>query len=233
MNFDKNGIVRQARTSNKAQFDAAPSMARTRENAGEFGRAATAGKLLRQTLRKQIQGAADRLMVSRMTKAMRAVEALDATNLRGKRQVLKANVAELVGFDFNSEAPLSAVVFAAYAVTISAAGLIKLTLPGLVPNVDLAAPVGTTHYGLEVGVAVLNFEANTGYAMVPAGVPGVAALDGTAVGQIAVTAALPAVPGPTEVVVVVLGVNFFQQINGQFYPLNNGGTNPLGVVYCG
>ena len=61
MSFDKNGVVRQARTSNKEQFDSAASMARTRENATEFSRAAKAGKLLRQALRKQIQGAADAL----------------------------------------------------------------------------------------------------------------------------------------------------------------------------
>lgn len=232
MTFDKNGVVRQARTSNKAQFESADSMARTRENAGEFGRAATAGKLLRQALRKQIQGAADRFMVSRVTQLMRAIEGQDTTNPRGQRRVLKANVGKLVGFDFNEGAPLSAVFFADYTVALVGTN-VKVNITALVPNVDLAAPAGTTHYGLEVGVAVLDFGVGTLRVVPVTGVPAAAVLDGVTVPTITLTAALGAAVGATETLVVVLGVNFQQQLNGQLYPLNNEGRNPLGVVYAG
>ncbi len=231
MTFDKNGVVRQARTSNKAQFETADSMVRSRENAKEFGRAATAGKLLRQALRKQIQGAADRLMVSRLTQLMRTIAAQDTTNPCGQRQVLKANVGKLVGFDFNEGAPLSAVCFADYTVAVTGTNA-QVKVTALVPNVDLAAPTGATHYGLEMGVAVLDFAAGTLRVVPVTGVPAAAALDGVAVPTLTLTAALGTAVGATETVVVVLGVNFQQQLNGQLYPLNNEGTNPLGVVYA-
>ena len=151
MTFDRNGVVRKARPSNKDQFESAPSLARTRENAGEFGRAARAGKLLRQALRKQLQGAADRLSVGRLTKEMRRIEGLDTTATRGQRRVLKAHAGELTGFNFNAGAPLTAVFFAEYAVKLTGKTLtgktLTLTLPGLVPTTDLTAPVGATDYG--------------------------------------------------------------------------------------
>jgi hypothetical protein len=231
MTLDKNGVVRQARTSNKATFESADSMARVRENASEFGRAALAGKLFRQALRKQIQGAADKLMVSRLTKAMRTLVGLDATNPRGKRQVLKTHVSELVGFDFNDGAPLTAVFFADYTVVLAAA-TVTLTITGLVPDVDMAAPTGATHYDLEMGVSVVNFETGTLRVVPVTGIPAAAVLDTAPVPPITLTAALGAALAPNEVLTVVLGVNFYQQINGLLYALKNEGTNPLGVVYC-
>ena len=151
MTFDRNGVVRKARPSNKDQFESAPSLARTRENAGEFGRVARAGKLLRQALRKQLQGVADRLSVGRLTKEMRRIEGLDTTATRGQRRVLKADAGELLGFNFNAGAPLTAVFFAEYAVKLTGKTLtgktLTLTLPGLVPTTDLTAPVGATDYG--------------------------------------------------------------------------------------
>ena len=161
MTFDRNGVVRKVRPSNKDQFESAPSLARTRENAGEFGRVARAGKLLRQALRKQLQGVADRLSVGRLTKEMRRIEGLDTTATRGQRRVLKADAGELLGFNFNAGAPLTTVFFAEYAVKLTGKALtgktltgkaltgkaLTLTLPGLVPTTDLAAPAGATDYG--------------------------------------------------------------------------------------
>lgn len=233
MTFDKNGVVRKAAQSNKAHFDGADSMARTRENAVEFGRAATAGKLLRQALRKQIQGTGDKVMISRLTRTMRTIESLDTVNPRGLRRVLKAHANLLVGFNFNTEAPLSTVFFAGFTVVVSAVGVVTLTLPTILPFSDLAAPTGATHYSLEMGLVVLDFDANISRVLVPTGIPAPAPINGQVVANIALTATLGAAPTATEVVVVVLGVNFFQQINAQLYPLNNGATNPLGVVYAG
>ena len=108
--------------------------------------------------------------------------------------------------------------------------LVHLVLPIIV---DLTPPVGATDYGLVVGVGVVDFEAETQRVVAVTGVPSAAPLDGTAVPALTIAADLGAVPGATETVVLVLGVHFFQQLNGQLYPLNNEGTTPLGVVYAG
>ena len=49
--FSKNGNISQKPQSNKAAFASAPSRARTRENAAEFGMAASYSKVLRDSLR--------------------------------------------------------------------------------------------------------------------------------------------------------------------------------------
>ena len=44
-------------------------------------------------------------------------------------------------------------------------------------------------------------------------------------------ASFPAAPADADLVVGVVGINFYQQINGKFYPLNNNSTNPLAIEY--
>lgn len=231
MTFEKNGVVRVATPPNKEKFETDSSMARTRENASEFGRAAKAGKLLRQALRKVVQGAADGQMVPRLVQRLRAMEALDTTHPRGQRQVLKTDAGSLVGFDFNADAPLGTTFAAAYKVTVSAAGKVTLTIPTLTPDVDLTVPTGATHYGLELGVAVVDFGAGTARE-VPTTGPAPAELGGVAVAGVVLGADAGAAPGATEMLVVALGVRFYQQLNGQLYPLQNAAAHPLAVVYA-
>ena len=59
--FAKNGTVRQKPASTKAAFTSSASPARTRENASEFGRAASGAKLIRDALRVLISAASDSL----------------------------------------------------------------------------------------------------------------------------------------------------------------------------
>ena len=232
MTFGKNGVIRVATPPNKEKFATDSSMARTRENASEFGRAAKDGKLLRQALRSVLQGAADAHMVPRLVQKLRAMEGLDTTHPRGERQVLKAYAAALVGFDFNAHAPLSTTLAAPYDVSVSAAGLVTVTIASLTPRVELAAPAGATHYGLELGVAVVDFEAMKARS-VPASEPAPAVLDGVPVAGVTLTADAGGAPKPTEIVVVAFGVRFYQQLNGQLYPLQNEAAHPLAVVYAG
>ena len=44
-------------------------------------------------------------------------------------------------------------------------------------------------------------------------------------------ATFPAAPAAAELVVGVVGINFYQQINGKYYALNNNSTNPLAIEY--
>jgi hypothetical protein len=47
----------------------------------------------------------------------------------------------------------------------------------------------------------------------------------------AAVAGFPAAPTAASLVVGVVGINFYQQVNGKFYPLNNNSTNPLAIEY--
>ena len=77
LTFCRDGVVRSARRSDKAHFRTAPSLARTRENAAEFGTASGAARLLRHALRPLLAGLHTRPLCGRLTSAMRAMLALD------------------------------------------------------------------------------------------------------------------------------------------------------------
>jgi hypothetical protein len=228
--FAKDGSVRQKPASNKATFTSSKSMVRVRENASEFGSAGSAGKLVRDALRTQIQAASDRYMVSRLSKVMKSIINLDATSDRGMRQVVAANAASLLGFNFNLGAGLGQSLFSPYTVTPSGA-TVTLAIPSLNPTVDIAAPTGATHYEILFGVASVNFVAKTYTSATVASPLGILPLTGAARTNVSQVATLPAAPTADELVIGVLGMNYYQQINGKFYPLNNNASNPLAVEY--
>ncbi|WP_151087444.1 hypothetical protein [Hymenobacter baengnokdamensis] len=228
--FNKNGSISQKPQSNKAAFASAPSRARTRENASEFGAAASAGKLLRDSLRVAIQAASDTRMVSRLTQAMRAAISLDMTNDRGQRQVLKDNLAALLGFNFNNGAGIAQNLFFQYTVTGSGSD-VTLTIPSLNPLTDIAAPQGATHYELVLGASSVDFMGKTYQQAAVAQPLGILALNGAALANKTVVASLPSAPAADDLVVGVLGINYYQQLNGKYYPLNNNANNPLAVEY--
>ncbi len=228
--FAKDGSIRQKPASNKSTFTSKASMVRVRENASEFGAAGSAGKLVRDALRTQIQAASDRYMVSRLAKVMKSIINLDATSDRGMRQVVAANAASLLGFNFNLGAGLGQSLFAPYTVTPSGA-TVTLAIPSLNPTVDIAAPTGATHYEILFGVASVNFVAKTYSAATVATPLGILPLTGAARTNVSQVATLPAAPTADELVIGVLGMNYYQQLNGKFYPLNNNASNPLAVEY--
>ncbi len=228
--FAKDGSVRQKQASNKASFNSSASMARTRENASEFGSAASAGKLVRDALRSQIQAANDSKMISRLTQAMRAVISLDTTNARGQRVVLASNAAQLLGFNFNLGAGLGQSLFSPYSIAASGAD-VTLSIPRLDSQIDVRAPQGATHYELLYGVASVNFTDKTYKAATVASALGVVALTSVPKTNVSITATLPAAPATDDLVLAVVGMNFYQQLNGQYYPLNNNASNPLAVEY--
>ena len=144
LTFRKDGSVSQKPPSNKAAFNSAPGLARTRENAAEFGRAASNAKLIRDSLRALIAAASDSRMVSRLTQAVRNVIGLDEINDRGSRVVDGANISQLLGFNFNLGAGIGQSIYFPYAVSGAGAD-VTLTIPVLNPQVDVAAPQGATH----------------------------------------------------------------------------------------
>jgi hypothetical protein len=222
--IDKNGNVRTKQASRKV------TQVRTLENNSEFGAAGSAGKLLRDALRSQLQSAKDSQVTGRLTKAMRSIVGLDTTADRGMRRVIAANSAELLGFTFNLAASLSQSFAAPYAISASGAG-VTLSIPSLDPRIDVVAPQGATHFEVVFMAVSVNFLAKT-YSVGSVASPlGALALSSAAQANVSQVATLPAAPGADDLVVGVMGMNYYQQINGKLYPLNNNASNPLAVVY--
>ena len=228
--FSKNGNISQKPASDKAAFASAPSRARTRENAAEFGLAAKYSKLLRDSLRVAIASASDSLVAARLTKVMRELIGLDDTNDRGQRVFDAANSAPLLGFDFNAASGIGQTMYFPYEVTGAGAD-VTMTIPALNPASDIAAPQGATHFEVVFAASDINMELMTYTNAVVAAPLGILPINSAALANQAMVATFPAAPVAANLVVGVVGINFYQQVNGKFYPLNNNSTNPLAIEY--
>ena len=205
-----------------------PSFARTRENGAEFGNANEAARLMRTALRALILGAADSRMSSRLSSKMIEVVKADTTSTRGKRNVLDGETILLQGFEFNANGLLGQTLYAPYNITVNRAlGKATVDLPEFVPANMIAAPGGATHARLISGAASIDFEHKTyvvdtaqsaDIALIPQQHPIVSML-------------FDLDPGTTHPLFVVLGIEFFQEVNGAKYPLKNGAFNALAIVY--
>jgi hypothetical protein len=215
------GGVDASRIQNDAAFQ------RTRENGEEFGRAGTAGKILRLAFRTFLQNSADSRMVSRLTKSMLEVIKADATSTRGQRNVLDGELEMLEGFDFNIEGKLASTLFIAYAATIDrATGELVVDIPSFSPLNAVASPNGATHMRFVSAGASIDFEA--GNIEVVSSQSADISLAEAPAAAVSLTNQITA--ASTHPLFLVLGVEFFQQVNGVSYTLKNGKNNALAIV---
>ena len=204
-----------------------PKFQRTRENGAEFGRAGKAGKLLRGSIQGLLRTAADNRMVSRLTKEMVKVIQMDATNPRGQRNVIDGEAELLEGFEFNINGKLSTSISAPFIPTIDrTTGDMILNINPFIPAENLVSPSGSTHYKIVTAAMDINFESGA-YA---------SETNETALKPIdtVLTEALQLSnnlnPDSTNPLFLVLGINFYQEVNGTFYEMKNGAHNALQIV---
>jgi hypothetical protein len=204
-----------------------PAFVRTRENGAEFGNAAMAGKLLRDTVRALSMNTADSRVTSRLTKLMAQIKNLDTTSNRGERNVAKGLVTTagkllLKGFNFNIKAPLGAVLHKSLRL-IPADG--EIIIDELSPLNDVSIPQGATHVILKAGFAVIDFATgNTALAVSNPQrmeiLPDVDPVDLAPVN-------LPTITGTK---LMILCIEFVQEVNGSDYSLKNGAYNVMNIV---
>ena len=204
-----------------------PAFQRTRENGSEFGRAGKAGKLLRTAFRPLLLNSADGRMVSRLTQRMVKVIQADLISVRGLRNVIDGEAELLFGFEFNIRGKLGTSLFAPFVGSIDrVAGEINVDIAPFVPANMLAAPTGTTHFKIISGGAEVDFEAET--YVVATSETTILPWDSTPTTAISQVNAVTA--NSTKPLFLTLGVEFYQEINGQMYPLKNGAFNPLSIA---
>lgn len=204
-----------------------PAFVRTRENGAEFANSASCGKHLRTVLRSMMLSAADGRVTSRLTRVMTSIKNMDATSVRGARNVgvgiaVTGAAAKLKGFNFNVNALIGTVLFKPYTVTTSSG---NIAINNLVPVNDIAYPDGATHVSLSCGFAIVDFA--TGTSAIEFSPKTNLAIDGTST-SVSLTPA--ATPSGTGTKIFLLKIEFFQAINSVQYPLNSGQYNALAIV---
>jgi hypothetical protein len=151
----------------------------------------------------------------------------DATNERGKRNVIDGEAELLEGFDFNKNGKLSRTIYAPYTTSIDrVTGKLTVDIPSFVAANMIAAPTGTSHYKIISAGVDIDFEAET--YVVDNNDSTVMPLDATPTTVISLENTVPA--NSTNPLFLALGIDFYQEVNGEMYPLKNGAFNSLALV---
>ncbi|WP_018343418.1 hypothetical protein [Cytophaga aurantiaca] len=222
-------IVKEQLPSTKNKFETDASYQRTRENAQEFGMAATSGKMLRDSIRSFIASAADSRVTARLTQIMSYILKEDTTSARGQRSVAKGlatvnGKAFLRNFNFNNNAILGSVVFKQINLD-KATG--DMTLTNLNPINEIEYPQGATHVTLKNAFMTIDF--TTGQAFVVYSGDYNLSLNAPAADLLIETNTVPTIkPGMNSI--YLIAVEFFQEVNGVQYSLKNGAYNCLEIV---
>lgn len=204
-----------------------PAFQRTRENGAEFGRAGKAGKTLRTALRALLQNTSDSRMVGRLTQKMMEVIKLDETNPRGLRNVIDGEAELLNGFEFNINGKLGTTLYAPFTYAVDRAlGTLTVNLAAFIPQNMIAAPAGATHFKIISAGAEVEFENEL--FVVDTNESGVLPWENNATAVINLANAVT--PNSGSPLFLVLGIEFYQQVNAQMYPLKNGAYNALAIV---
>jgi hypothetical protein len=220
-------LIRQKGGISAERMATDPAFERTRENQKEFARAGKAGKVLRSALRSLLVNATDRLLVSRLFTAMMKVVKADATSDRGQRNVLDGELELLEGFEFNEGGKLTQTLFAPFTASIDrATGLLSMQVPSFIPTNMITAPAEATHYQIVSAGGFIDFTTGTNGIVTKA--TEMLAIDGQP--SAVIDHVLDGGADATRPMFIVLGISFYQEVNGKNYSLKNGAYNALSVV---
>lgn len=204
-----------------------PAFARTRENGAEFGTSASAGKLLRDTIRVLGKNASDSRVTARLTKIMSQIKNLDEANERGERNIAEgleteAGKALLKGFNFNRNAVLGSVLYAPYELD-SATGEVKINSINTQEQINY--PQGATHVIFKSAFAVVDFA--NGVSAMEVSAPVRLKIDATDQSVAVAPVEIPQIEGTKF---ILLCIEFIQEVNGADYSLKNGAHNALAII---
>jgi hypothetical protein len=220
-------LAREKGSLNADRIANDPAFARTRENGAEFGRAGTAGKVLRTALRSLLLNTSDSRMLSRLTREMLKVIQADAVSARGQRNVIDGEALLLEGFEFNANSKLGTSLFASFTTTLNrVTGMLVINIPSFIPVNLVAAPSGATHFKLVSAGVEIDFENKT--YVVETGSSGELPWDATATAALNLQHQVTA--NSVHPLFLVMGIEFYQQVNGSMYSLKNGAFNALALV---
>lgn len=204
-----------------------PAFARTRENGTEFSSIAGSGKLLRSALGPMLFKAKDSKMTSRLVGVMGQLKNMDTVSARGLRNVaeglnnpLAASVLE--GFDFNARATYSSILNASATVD-EVTG--KISIGDFNPTRQLRGADGATHFSLQAGFLRIDFA--TGSFELMQSPEQVFPISNDVVSTSLTPSSAPTLAGTGMHVILI---EFFQEINGVQYMLNNGAYNVLHLL---
>jgi len=220
-------LIRKKGGVSKSRIQNDPSFVRTRENGAEFGHNAQMARLLRNAVSVLVDHAKDGRLSARLNQVMNRVKNLDVVNVRGERTVHEGlndpqAVMELVGFDFNVNSKLNQVLRRPFEIDTTDG---TLSIQNFDPSKHLSLPKGTTHVQLSFSAAKIQFDQDR--YVFQEGAASSMAIQTPAANLVLPVGTVPTGPGN---LFYFLLIEFFQEVNGQMYPLKNSQFNVLNLV---
>ena len=215
----------------KSRFQNDPDFARMRENVKEFNNSMSAGKLIRNAFRGLIKATATNgnTLTTRMQQLLMQVLQSDAASDRGERLVSKGDLSMGKKFDFNDKAFLEVVLYALYSSTADrVSGRLAVQFPEFIPATSLTAPKGTSHFRIVTAAAEFDFDKGeylfkeTKSAIIPYNNVMLEPLNL----EVSIT------PDSKLAFLHVLGVEYYQEVNGKMYALKDASHTALSVIHA-
>lgn len=208
----------------KQRFNTDPRLAKVRRNASQFTQVMYAAKLINAAFRLLIANAKSGDIRRRLSSLLFRTIKTDTTST-GKREFAKADVKMLEQFQFCDKANLESKLYAKHTTTVNrATGQVEVVIPSFIPVNALNPPAAATHYRLVMGAAEIGFETQTENSKEANG-------DHTLINReegAPITLRASLTPNSTAIIVVVLGVDFYEEAGSEMVLL---GPSALAIIH--
>jgi hypothetical protein len=122
---------------------------------------------------------------------------------------------------------LGTTLFAPFTAAINrVAGTLTINVPSFIPSERIVAPAGTTHFNIVSMGAEVDFEHETFVTDIKES--GILPWDSAATAVLNLANAVTA--NSTHPLFLLMGIQFYQLVNGVQYPLKDGGFNALSLM---
>ncbi len=246
--YESNGqaLIRKAGGVTKGKIMNDPAYKRTRENMSAFGGSATVGKALRSCFTAISKMFGAKFLAGRITKIMSQINS-KGTGKRGKRSFeIVPNKYSLIGFEFNQQKHFDSLFLAPYLLEVNAEkNQVTLKIPVFSTSDYINTPQGATHFRLICAIGVLsdytfddeigkfeplNAKTNTLNACSKSAE---LIIGGDTSGEINLQSNIegnPVLDG-TSGLIACVGIEFLQEMDGQFYSLKSDNAMKIKEVY--
>ncbi|RAJ10792.1 hypothetical protein LX64_00399 [Chitinophaga skermanii] len=125
----------------------------------EFGRAATTAAAVRHAFKETMEYINDKGMYRRLSSQLFKTLKQDTIHPLGERTVEAGNIAQLKGFEFNSQTKFRRLFTAPYHVALNRQqGHAQVTIPAFQAGSEVHAPKNSTHFKLIATIHAINFD---------------------------------------------------------------------------
>jgi hypothetical protein len=222
-------MVKEKSAVSKERIMNDPHYRRTRENMAEFGNAAASSKMLMEAVHSFIKTASDNRVSSRLNQAMKKVLLEDKFSARGARNVaagIKTDKGKsmLKQFNFNKFSNLGSVL---HKQIILSPVTGTITINDVNPVNDIVGPKGASHVTLSCVFVTVEFA--TGKYYTEYSEPVELALDNTLSNVQLIPDEVPTLT-PDTTSFYLIKMEFYQEVNGEKYSLNNENFNCVEIL---